>query len=76
MIVFYDGANDAKYFAEHRTPYGHHGYRRVRSLIESYYASWFGLLKPVTAATHASFTGELWDKIHRLQCLWTRIALC
>lgn len=66
MVIFYDGANDAKYFAEHRTPYGHHGYRRVRSLIESYYASWFGLLKPLTAATHASFTRELREKIHQV----------
>jgi lysophospholipase L1-like esterase len=66
FVIFYDGANDAKYFAEHRTPYGHHGYRRVRSLIESYYASWFGLLKPVTAAVYASFTKELWDKIHQV----------
>jgi lysophospholipase L1-like esterase len=66
LVIFYDGANDAKYFAEHRTPYGHHGYRRVRSLIESYYASWFGLLKPVTAAMHASFTKELWDKIYQV----------
>jgi len=66
IVIFYDGANDAKYFAEHRTPYGHHGYRRVRSLIESYYGSWFGLLKPVTAAVYASFTKELWDKINQV----------
>lgn len=66
IIVFYDGANDAKYFAEHRTPYGHHGYRRVRGLIESYYASWIGALKPLTAAVYASFTKELWDKINQV----------
>lgn len=66
FIIFYDGANDAKYFAEHRTPYGHHGYRRVRALIESYYASWIGLLKPVMAAVYSSFTKELWDKINQI----------
>jgi lysophospholipase L1-like esterase len=66
LIIFYDGANDAKYFAEHRTPYGHHGYRRVRALIESYYASWIGALKPLTAAVYASFTKELWDKINQV----------
>ncbi len=66
LIVFYDGANDAKYFAEHRTPYGHHGYRRARSLIESYYRSWFGLLKPLNAAVYASFSKELYDKINQV----------
>jgi hypothetical protein len=66
IIVFYDGANDAKYFAEHRTHYGHHGYRRVRGLIESYYRSWFGLLKPLNAAFFSSFTKELFDKIHQV----------
>lgn len=66
LIVFYDGANDAKYFAEHRTPHGHHGYRRVRSLIESYYRSWFGLLKPLNAAFYSSFTKELFDKINQV----------
>jgi lysophospholipase L1-like esterase len=65
VVVFYDGANDAKYFAEHRTPYGHHAYRRVESLIESYRRSWFGLLKPLNAALYASFTRELYDKIHQ-----------
>ncbi|MDQ7785548.1 MAG: SGNH/GDSL hydrolase family protein [Desulfomonilaceae bacterium] len=66
IVVFYDGANDAKYFAEHRTPYGHHGYRRVRSLIESYYKSWFGLFKPLNAALYSSFSKELFDKIHQV----------
>jgi len=66
LIIFYDGANDAKYFAEHRTPDGHHGYRRVQSLIESYYRSWFGLLKPVNAAVYSSFTKELFDKINQV----------
>jgi len=63
-IVFYDGANDAKYFAEHQTPYGHHGYRRTKALIESYYKSWFGLLKPLNAAVYSSFTKELYDKFN------------
>ncbi len=63
VIIFYDGANDVKYFLEHRDPQAHHGYRRVRALIESYYQSWFGLLKPLNAAAYASFTKELYDKI-------------
>lgn len=62
VIIFYDGANDAKYFVEHRSPYGHHGYRRAKALIESYYRSWFGLLKPLNAALYSSFTKELYDK--------------
>jgi lysophospholipase L1-like esterase len=66
VIVFYDGANDAKYLAEHRTPYGHYGYRRVKALIESYERSWFGLLKPLNAAMYSSFTKELYDKIHQV----------
>ncbi len=63
IIIFYDGANDVKYFLEHRDPYAHHGYRRVRALIESYYKSWFGVLKPLNAAVYSSFTKELYDKI-------------
>ncbi|MGB6064466.1 MAG: SGNH/GDSL hydrolase family protein [Desulfomonilaceae bacterium] len=66
FIIFYDGANDAKYFLEHRDPYAHHGYRRVRALIESYYRRWLGLLKPLNAAIYASFTKELYDKIHQV----------
>lgn len=66
VIVFYDGANDAKYCAELRTPYGHYGYRRVKALIESYDRSWFGVLKPLNAAMYSSFTKELWDKIHQV----------
>jgi lysophospholipase L1-like esterase len=66
LIVFYDGANDSKYFLEHRTPYGHHGYRRARALIESYYHSWFGLLKPFNAAVYASFSKELYDRINQV----------
>jgi hypothetical protein len=66
IVVFYDGANDAKYFVEHRTADGHHGYRRVQALIESYYRSWFGLLKPINAAVYASFTRELYDRLNQV----------
>ena len=66
LIVFYDGANDAKYFIEHRTADAHHGYRRVQALIESYYRSWFGLLKPLNAALYASFTREIYDRINQV----------
>ncbi len=66
LIIFYDGANDVKYFVEHRTPYGHHGYRRTQALIESYYHSWFGLLKPLNAAFYASFTRELYDRLNQV----------
>jgi len=63
LIIFYDGANDCVYLAQHRTPYAHFGYRRVRALVESYSRSPFGLLKPLTAALYSSFTKELYDKI-------------
>jgi lysophospholipase L1-like esterase len=63
LIIFYDGANDCSYFAQYRTPYGHHGYRRVQALVESYRRSLFGLLKPFNAALNASFTRELYDKL-------------
>lgn len=66
VVVFYDGANDAKYFAENRSVYGHHGYRKIKGLVESYYRSWFGLLKPLNAAWYASFTVELYDKFHQV----------
>lgn len=66
VIIFYDGANDAKYFAEHRHPHGHHGYRRTKALIESYYRSPVGLLKPLSAAVHSSFTKELYDKVNQV----------
>jgi len=33
-------------------------------LIESYYRSWFGFLKPLTAAIYSSFSKELYDKLH------------
>ncbi len=62
VIIFYDGANECVYFTQHGN-YGHHGYRRVRALIESYHRSPFGLMKPLVAALYASFTKELHDKI-------------
>jgi len=66
LIVFYDGANEAKYFAEHRTSDAHHGYRRTKALIESYSKSWFGVLKPLNAAIQASFTKEIYDKLNQV----------
>ena len=63
VILFYDGANECSYFIQHRDLYGHHGYRRVRGLIESYYRNPFGVLKPLNAALYASFTKELYDKM-------------
>lgn len=66
LVIFYDGANDIKYFLEHRSIYGHHGYRKVRALIESYHSSLFGLLKPLNAALYSSFTKELYDKINQV----------
>ena len=66
IIVFYDGANDAKYYAEHRHPYSHHGFRRASGLIESYYKSWLGLFKPLNAALYTSFTRELYNKLNQV----------
>jgi len=62
-IVFFDGANEAVYLSQHRNPHGHHGYRRFRSMVESYHKGPFGLLKPLNAALYSSFTKELYDKI-------------
>lgn len=66
LIVFYDGANDSVYFSQYRTPYAHHGYRRLKALIESYHRSAFGLLKPINAAIQASYTKELVDKFSQV----------
>lgn len=63
LVIFYDGANDSVYFAQHRTTDGHHGYRRARGLIESYYKSFFGVFKALNAAFYASFTKEIYDKL-------------
>lgn len=65
LILFYDGANDSAYFCQHRTPYAHHGYERVRGMIEDYHRSLFGLLKPLNAAMWSSFTHELYDKLRQ-----------
>jgi hypothetical protein len=63
LVVFYDGANDANYFAVQKTPYAHEGRERVQGVIESYYKSGLGILKPVNAAYFASFTRELLQKL-------------
>jgi hypothetical protein len=63
LIIFYDGANDCSYFAQHRTPYGHHGYRSLQAPLENYRKSFFGLLKPLNAAVYSSFTKEFYDKL-------------
>lgn len=65
LIVFYDGGNDSAYFAQDRTPYAHHGYERVRGMIEDYHRSLFGLLKPLNAAMWSSFTHEIYDKMRQ-----------
>jgi hypothetical protein len=65
LILFYDGANECVYFSQNRNPYAHHGYQRVRALIESHRRSLFGLLKPLTAAVYASFTLEMYNKLRQ-----------
>ena len=66
LVIFYDGANDCTYFAQHRTPYGHHGYRTLQAMVEGYHRSFFGLLKPLNAAVYSSFTRELYDKLRQV----------
>ncbi len=63
LVVFYDGANDANYFAVQKTPYAHEGRERAQAAVESYYKSGFGMLKPLFAALNASFTRELYNKL-------------
>ncbi len=63
LVVFYDGANDANYFAVQKTPYAHEGRERVKGVIESYYKAGYGILKPLNAAYYASFTRELLEKL-------------
>lgn len=63
LVVFYDGANDANYFALYKTPYGHEGMDRVQGLLESYFKTPIGILKPLCAAWYASFTRELLAKL-------------
>lgn len=65
ILVFYDGVNESVYFSQHRSPGAHHGYNRVRALIESHRRSLWGLLKPLNAAVYASFSWELWDKLNQ-----------
>lgn len=63
LVVFYDGANDANYFAVQKDRYAHEGKERVQGVIESYYRTGWGLLKPLNAAYYASFTRELLEKL-------------
>jgi hypothetical protein len=65
LIIFYDGVNECVYFSQNRNAYAHHGYQRVRALIESHRRSLFGLLKPLTAAVYASFTMEAYNKLRQ-----------
>lgn len=65
LIIYYDGANECVYFSQFRTPYAHHGYQRVKALIESHRRSLFGLLKPLNAAIYSSFTWQLYDKLQQ-----------
>lgn len=65
LIIFYDGANECAYFSQTRTAYAHHGYQRLKALIESHRRSLFGLLKPLSAGVYASFTRELYDKLRQ-----------
>ncbi len=67
LIVFYDGVNDSIYFAQHRSAYGHHGFRRVNALIESYHKNFFGVFKSINAAVLASFSKELLDKLNQIE---------
>lgn len=63
LVVFYDGANDANYFAVQKDRYAHEGKERVQGVIESYYKTGFGILKPLNAAYYASFSRELLEKL-------------
>ncbi len=65
LSIFYDGANDSAYFAQHRTPYAHQGYERLKGMIEDYHRSFFGLLKPLNSAMWSSYTHEIYDKIRQ-----------
>jgi len=63
LVVFYDGANDANYFSLYKNPYGHEGMDRVQGLLESYFKTPIGILKPLCAAWYASFTREMYSKL-------------
>lgn len=64
IVVFYDGGNDCFQYIEYREPEGHVGYRRLKGFIEGYRMSWWGFLKPITAAVYTSYTRELIDRLH------------
>ena len=63
VVVFYDGANDANYLSLYKDPYGHEGMDRVQGLLESYFKTPIGILKPLCAAWYASFTREMYAKL-------------
>lgn len=63
LIVFLDGANDASYCITARDKDGHEGYARIKGFLESYWSSPLGILKPLMAAVHASFTLELYSRL-------------
>ena len=63
LVVFYDGANDANYFAVQKNRYAHAGRERVKGVIESSYKNGVGILKPLVAAYYTSFTRELLEKL-------------
>jgi len=63
LVVFYDGANDANYLSLYKNPYGHEGMDRVQGLLESYFKTPIGILKPLAAAWYASFTREMYAKL-------------
>ncbi len=67
LVIFYDGANESVYFAQHRSTEAHHGYRRAKALIESYHKNFFGVFKSLNAAIQASFAKELYDKLMQVQ---------
>jgi hypothetical protein len=64
IIVFYDGANDANYFAKQRHPHAHYGRSKVRALVESYDRRFFGLFKQLNAMLYSSSTYEIYCKLH------------
>jgi hypothetical protein len=65
LIIFMDGANECVYFSQNRTAYAHHGYQRVRALIESHRRSLYGLFKTINAAVYASFSQEMYHKLRQ-----------
>lgn len=63
LIVFLDGANDCSYSILYDRADAHEGYARLKGFLESYWSSPLGILKPVAAASAASFTLELYSRL-------------